>query len=74
MDCSPLCWCGFHFKGAEPGEYQCIDKSPEALEKQPWLRDAMAHTGFNPDSPCEIGVVSRIAAKTSEERWFRENP
>jgi hypothetical protein len=69
-DVSGLCWCGFGQRHQQLGEYLCMRLDRAIAE--PWLRDAMRHSGVDPDSKkIKVAMVSREAARNAEERAKR---
>jgi hypothetical protein len=66
-DVSGLCWCGFAQRNQQPGAYICVRLDRAIAE--PWLRDAMGHSGIDPDNKkLTVGMVCREAIKEAEER------
>lgn len=49
-----LCWCGFEHRRNAPGAYMCLPFS--VLEESPWLRDAFAACGTDPERG-EVGII-----------------
>jgi hypothetical protein len=66
-DVSGLCWCGFGQRHQQPGEYLCMRLDRAIAEH--WLRDAMGHSGVDPDSKkIKVAMVNRQAIRNAEER------
>jgi hypothetical protein len=64
---SGLCWCGFGQRHQQPGAYLCMRLDRAIAE--PWLGDAMGHSGVDPDSKkIKVAMVSREAARNAAER------
>lgn len=74
MDSSAICWCGFSQRGQyQTGDWFCI--SLEEQIKKPWVSDALAHCGVDPQSrKVKVAMVNREMLKICEQRYLdRQN-
>lgn len=61
-----LCWCGYSHRGQQDGSYMCLPFS--ILETKPYLRNAFAACGSNPDRGAQVGILTVDSYRRAEEQ------